>query len=115
MSADIPKPYYVAFIDEAGDPGLKTVRPVDATGATEWLCLGAVLTSVKHEDAIASWVQSLLAKAEARNRSELHYRNLTDHQKRIVVSEMAQLPLRSFILASNKKNMRGYRNERAEQ
>jgi hypothetical protein len=115
MSAEIPKPYYVAFVDEAGDPGLKAVRPVDPTGGTEWLCLGAVLTSAKNEAALASWVRSALAKADARNRSELHYRNLADHQKRIVVSEIAQLPVRGFILASNKKNMRGYRNERAEQ
>ncbi len=114
MSADIPKPYYVAFIDEAGDPGLKAVRPVDTTGATEWLCLGAVLTSVRNEAALASWVQSALAKAGARNHSDLHYRNLTDGQKRIVVGELAQLPIRGFVLASNKKNMRGYQNVRAE-
>jgi len=115
MSTYIPKPYYVAFIDEAGDPGLKTVRPVDAKGATEWLCLSAVLTSARHEASLAEWVQSALAKGGARNRSELHYRDLADHQKRIVVSELAQVPIRGFVLASNKKNMRGYRNERAEQ
>jgi hypothetical protein len=100
---------------EAGDPGLKAVRPVDPTGATEWLCLCAVLTSAKNEAALAGWVQSALGKADARSRSELHYRNLADHQKRIVVSELSLLPIRSFVLASNKKNMRGYRNERAEQ
>jgi hypothetical protein len=34
--------YYIAFIDEAGDPGLSNVRPIDAVGGTEWLCLGAI-------------------------------------------------------------------------
>jgi hypothetical protein len=59
-------------------------------------------------------VQSILAKAGARNRSELHYRHLTSPQKRIVVGKITRLPVRGFVLASNKKNMRGYRNERAE-
>jgi hypothetical protein len=43
MAAQTPDPYYVVFIDEAGDTGLKTVRPIDPVGAAEWLCLGAVL------------------------------------------------------------------------
>ena len=30
---------YVAYIDEAGDAGLKTVRPLDPSGASEWLIL----------------------------------------------------------------------------
>lgn len=34
---------YIAYIDEAGDPGLNKVRPIDANGASEWLILSAVV------------------------------------------------------------------------
>lgn len=112
--AGIPDPYYFAFIDEAGDPGLKTVRPIDPVGGTEWLCLSAVLVRAKHDADVVNWVRSILSKAGVRNRADLHYRTLPDYRKRIVVGEVAQLPIRAFVVASNKKNMRGYRNMRAE-
>lgn len=54
MATQIPEPYYVAYIDEAGDAGLKKVRPIDAVGATEWLCLGAVLIKVKYEPEVTT-------------------------------------------------------------
>ncbi|MCS3499611.1 hypothetical protein M2189_001430 [Bradyrhizobium japonicum] len=114
MASDIPKPYYIAFIDEAGDPGLKTVRPIDSVGGTEWLCMSAVVIRAKFDADVVGWVRSMLSKAGLRNARDLHYRKLADYRKRIVVSEIAQLPLRGFVLASNKKNMRGHRNVRAE-
>jgi hypothetical protein len=112
MASNTPRPYYIAFIDEAGDTGLKAVRPVDPVGATEWLCLSAVVVRAKHEADVVNWVGSILSKTG--NRPDLHYRSLSDNRKRIAVNEIAQLPLRGFVLASNKKNMRGYRNVRAE-
>jgi hypothetical protein len=90
MPADTPKPYYVA----AGDPGLKTVRPLDPTGGTEWLCRSAVLTSVKYEADLSDWVRSILSKAGAGKSSDLHYRNLLSDKRRIVANEVAQLPIR---------------------
>jgi hypothetical protein len=113
MPTAIPDPYYMAFIDEAGDPGLKAVRPIDPAGATEWLCLSAVLIKARQNADVASWVRSILTKANVRH-PDLHYRYLSDAQKRIAVNEIAKLPVRAFVLASNKKNMRGYRNARAE-
>lgn len=113
MATQIPDPYYVAFIDEAGDTGLKAVRPVDPVGATEWLCLGALVIRAKHEPEVTNWVHTILSKAGCK-RTDLHYRYLSAPQKRIALGELAQLPLRGFVLASNKKNMRRHRNERAE-
>jgi hypothetical protein len=109
-----PEPYYLAFIDEAGDPGLNTVRPIDAAGGTEWLCLGAIVIRAARSSDVEKWVRSMLLKAGGSNRSDLHYRNLPSFRKRIVCSELAKLPVRAFVLASNKKNMRRYRNLRAE-
>jgi hypothetical protein len=37
VMSSLSKPYeYVLYIDEAGDDGLKRVRPIDGAGATEW-------------------------------------------------------------------------------
>jgi len=74
-----PKALYVA----AGDPGLKTVRPLDPTGGTEWLCRSAVLTSVKYEADLSDWVRSILSKAGAGKSSDLHYRNLLSDKRRM--------------------------------
>ena len=114
MASDVPTPYYIAFIDEAGDPGLKTVRPIDPVGGTEWLCLSAVVVRAKHDADLVNWVRSILSKAGVPNRPDLHYRHLKNDQKTIAVSDLAQRPIKAFVLASNKKNMRGYRNMRAE-
>ncbi|WGR70651.1 MULTISPECIES: DUF3800 domain-containing protein [unclassified Bradyrhizobium] len=113
MATQIPAPYYIAYIDEAGDAGLKAVRPIDPVGATEWLCLGAVLIRAKHESEVQNWVRTILSKIGSK-RSDLHYRHLSAAQKRTALEMIAQLPIRGFVLASNKKNMRRYRNERAE-
>jgi hypothetical protein len=66
MATDTLIPYYITFIDEAGDPGLKTVRPIDVVGGTEWLCLAAVVVKAKHDTDVADWVGSILSKAGAR-------------------------------------------------
>jgi hypothetical protein len=107
-------PYYLAFIDEAGDTGLKAVRPLDPAGATEWFCLGALVIRANYEADLSHWVRAIMAKADARSKRELHYRKLSMDGKRAAVNELAHLPLRAFVVLSNKKNLRGYRNERAE-
>lgn len=114
IASPLPKPFYIAFIDEAGDPGLKTVRPIDPVGGTEWLCLGAVVIRASHDRDVVGWVRDLQTQAGVRNPTDLHYRNLADFRKTIVCTQLAKLPLRAFVLASNKKNMRGHRNARAE-
>jgi hypothetical protein len=114
MATGVPDPYYIAFIDEAGDPGLKSVRPIDPAGGTEWLCLGAIVMRASYSPNVVKWVRSILAAAGGTSQSDLHYRNLPNFRKRIVCSELAKLPVRAFVLASNKKNMRRYRNPRAE-
>ncbi len=113
MTTDLPNPHYITFIDEAGDPGLKSVRPIDPVGGTEWLCMSAVLIKATREADVAGWVSSMLSEAGV-NSHDLHYRKLADYRKRIVVAEVPNLPIRAFVLASYKKNMRGYRNDRAE-
>jgi len=104
---------YIAYIDEAGDPGLKRVRPIDKDGSSEWLMLSAVLMRRKWEDDVVGWVDSIRDDIGIRQRRDLHYRNLSPTRKRVTAARMAELPLRAFVVCSNKKNMRGYQNHRA--
>ncbi len=105
--------HYVAYIDEAGDPGLARVKPSDNPGSSEWLILSAVLVGIPNEKNVAPWRNEILRQIRSQ-RKDLHFTDLKPWNKRIVCSEIAKLPVRCFVVCSNKKNMRGYRNPFAE-
>lgn len=110
---DIPPPYsYVAYIDEAGDPGIETVRPCDPHGASEWLVIGAVLIEAANEADAVTWRNHIIRASSIRSPT-LHFRNLEEWQKLLVCQSLATFPLNVFAMLSNKKNMRGYTNPRA--
>lgn len=104
---------YIACIDEAGDPGLKKVRPVDPNGASEWLMLSAVVMRAKWEDDVVGWVDNIRTGLGVRQRRDLHYRTLSPTRKLAAATAIAALPLRGFVVCSNKKNMRGHENRNA--
>jgi hypothetical protein len=107
-------PYdYVAFIDEAGDPGLRRVKPLDVNGSSEWLILSAIVIGAPNEINVAPWRNDIL-RAIKSQRKDLHFTDLREWNKRIACVEIAKLPLRCFVVCSNKKNMRGYTNPFAE-
>jgi|HubBroStandDraft_2_1064218.scaffolds.fasta_scaffold77796_2 hypothetical protein len=105
---------YIAYIDEAGDPGLKTVRPVNPGGASEWLSIGAVLVQVERARDTVAWVKSIRDAIGATRGPALHFRTLDADRRLQACAELAALPVRGFVVMSNKKNMLGYRNERVE-
>ncbi len=105
---------YIAYIDEAGDPGITRVKPIDSQGATEWLSIGAILIRQAFERETVTWVRSIRETIGARQRPDLHFRDLSPSRKFAVCKEVPKLPLRCFALLSNKKNMRQHRNERVE-
>jgi len=112
---DAPLSYgFVAYIDEAGDTGLNRVRPIDPVGGTEWLCVSAVLVRVENEPNVSNWVRDIRSDIDVKQRPDLHFRKLSPTRKLAVAQCVAALPIRCFVVASNKKNMRGYRNPRAE-
>jgi Protein of unknown function (DUF3800) len=116
MSSSYPPPpyYYIAFIDEAGDPGISRVKPIDPTGGSEWLVIGGVVIEARRELEPVQWVRSLLTNVGLGQRRELHFRDLAEWRKPLVCQEAATRPLRIFAMLSNKKNMRGHTNPRAE-
>ena len=105
---------YVAYIDEAGDDGIRSVSPIDPNGASEWFVLGAFVVPI-HEDAfVQQWLNEALARLKSRQRGDIHFAKLDDGRKKIVCNYLGGLNFRWFVSVSHKPNMRGYRNTRAE-
>ncbi len=114
MTGTAPEYHYIAYIDEAGDPGLKKVRPLDEDGSSEWLILSAVVMRAKWEPDVPSWVRQLKQTIAVDTRGALHFRKLSPRRRTVAAEQVATFPLRGFAVCSNKKNMRGWRNTRAE-
>ena len=105
---------YAAYIDEAGDDGIRTVAPQDPNGASEWFVLGAFVVPI-HEDAfVQQWLNEALSRLKSRQRTDIHFAKLDEERKEIVCKYLASLNFRWFASVSHKPNMRGYRNTRAE-
>lgn len=105
---------YIAYVDEAGDPGLKKVAPLDEGGSSEWLILSAVVMKAKREVDIADWLLAAKKGIAVDIRGPLHFRNLSPTRRLAVAKRLASHPVRAISVCSNKKNMRGWRNVRAE-
>lgn len=115
MQSDAPSYSYVAYIDESGDPGIKRVKPIDRPGSSEWLMLSAVVVAAEREPEIDGWIADLTAKMNSRQMRDIHFAKLSPYRKLQACEHVAQLPVRCFVTASNKQNMRGWSNPWAEQ
>ena len=113
MTSDQAEYGYVAYIDEGGETGLTKVRPIDENGSSEWFILSAVVMRAKWEPQVVNWVREIRDGIGIKQRPDLHYRTLSPSRKVAACQRIAKLPLRGFVIASNKKNMRQHRNENA--
>ncbi len=109
-----PQYEYIAYIDEAGDPGLKKVKPLDKNGASEWLILSGVLIRRAYEPEVSRWNKDLLNLCGSHQTKQLHFRKLKPAKQIIACEYFSELPVRAFVVASNKKNMKGHRNPFAD-
>jgi hypothetical protein len=116
MGADPYNPdyEYVAYIDESGETGLKNILSIDAGGSSEWFILSLVLIPKSEEPNIGSWVQEMIRETGSNQLRDLHFAKLPDGYKGMVTASLARKPVKCFVICSNKKNMRRYRNIRAE-
>lgn len=105
---------YVAYIDEAGDPGLKKVRPRSETGASEWFILSAALVPAEVENEVPGWIDDIMSAMNSPQMQDLHFAKLTDLRKTTACSMLADRHVRLFTVISNKQNMQGYNNPLAE-
>lgn len=109
----VPEYDYVLFIDEAGDDGLKRVMPIDNQGSSEWLVISGLLVRAEDESKCRAWLDHIRNDIDATQSDVLHYRKLSLTKRRRSAELLSALPVRSFTVCSNKKNMRGYNNPRA--
>jgi len=104
---------YVAYIDEAGDPGLRKVRPRSSKGASEWFIISAVLIPADKEAETDQWIEDIIAAMRSPQMRDLHFAKLNDARKATACSMLADQHARFFAVISNKQNMEGYNNPRA--
>jgi len=105
---------FLLFIDEAGDEGLKQVRPLDENGASEYFILaGVLIRTARYAELVQSFnvIKHRLGLAPT---DTVHFRDLTSEQKTLVVSEISKLKIGLVAIVSNKRNMLRYRNTRCE-
>jgi hypothetical protein len=105
---------YALYIDEAGDPGLKQVRPRSPKGASEWFIIAGALVPVEHEAEIPDWIDEITSNLINNRLPELHFAKLNDDNKLITCSIVCTKKVRFFAIISNKQNMQGYKNPLAE-
>lgn len=113
MQQDIngtPNYSYIAYIDEAGDDGLRAVKPVTFPGSSEWLILSAVVIKAENEAKVTDWVKDIRSGFRSNQARSLHFANLSETNKLAACTKLAELDVRCFAVASNKKNMQGYSN-----
>lgn len=112
--SDFPAYDYVLFIDEAGDDGLTRVRPIDPNGASEWLVISGLLVRAEDEGRCRDWLDEIRRDIDATQSTTLHFKKLSPSKRLRAAIMLSELDVRLFVVCSNKKNMRGYRNSRAE-
>jgi hypothetical protein len=110
-----PKFDYVAFVDEAGDTGLRAIQPVDANGASEWMAMGAIVMRADLERKLPALGRRMRELLGVRQKPDIHFRNLSPAKRLLAGQLLTKCPLTAFVVVSNKVNLRGYRNEAAEQ
>lgn len=109
---DSSSPAYVVYIDEAGDPGIKT-KSDTSDQALEWFTLGTVVVDIRRDRDVVDWLRDMREAVRAQSLlSPIHYRKLSQSNQLRVCRMLSTKPVRLFAVASHKTNMRGYQNER---
>ncbi len=114
IHAMAPPVGYVAYIDEAGDTGLKNVKRPGKPGASEWFAVSAIVVRVEREHEVTGWTRKMISNLDQHQVRHLHFRELPEHKKPAVCRSLASREARIFVLLSNKRNMENYRNLHAE-
>lgn len=95
MDQDPPSYDYVAYIDEAGDPGLRKVAPRTQGGSSEWIITAAALIPAELEGEVGGWIAELMALMKSRQMRDIHFQKLSSDRKALACSYVAQLASRA--------------------
>lgn len=105
---------FILCIDEAGDEGIERIRPIDPDGASEFFVLAGVIYSSDREGEMSSLVSDIKISLGIENSKPIHFRDLNDAQKQMVLDRISGIKIGIVCVVSNKRNMKGYRNRRIE-
>ena len=72
--------------------------------------ISAVVIDAAREKELRVWLRDLVGSLRKYNASTLHFKHCDTENGRLACATIADLPLRCFVVASNKKNMRRYFN-----
>ena len=98
---NLPDPSFIAYFDEAGDPGIRTVAPIDAKGASEWFTVGCVVVRASNEPELVPLVRGIKRQIRSTQSPDLHFRNLVEDRKLQVCEALAGENMRLFVVASD--------------
>lgn len=113
---EVHRPYeYIAYVDEAGDPGLRKIESETNTGASEWFILGCALIRRRNEELLAVTNERWRSELGVRQRDFIHYKDLNSARRLKICDLAGNNENVLFSVCSHKRNMEGYRNERAHQ
>ncbi len=76
--------------------------------------MGALVVKKETSSEVVDWVKTIRQKFGPRGRPDIHYAHLKPWQRQFVCASIAEKHARCFVVVSNKKNMSGYKNPRAE-
>jgi len=105
---------YIAYIDESGDTGLSKVLGVDPHGSPEWFTLSVVVIRKSEQASLDRWISDMISATGSQQIKDLHFSRLKPLARTAVTKYMARLPIMCFVICSNKKNMKNYKNPRVE-
>lgn len=107
--------HYTLFIDEAGDDKVERLKPENAEGNSEWLCLGGYLVRAEAEADLDRRRNEILLAIHGQPGGVLHYRNLKKWNRPKAAKKLATgtFAARGFVVCSCKKTMLNHHNERA--
>lgn len=101
---------FVAYIDEAGETGLKNIVTQSNNGSSEWLILAASIISAQREKEVVSWRNEIIDQCTSRQSRFFHYRKAKLNQQIQAATRASSYSCRHFVVCSNKRNIEGYRN-----
>ncbi len=105
---------YVLYVDEAGDEGLKSLRPENPQGSSEWMVLAGYLVRAERDLVLPIHLNELRSHIDDATQGRvLHYRKLSPSKRLAATRFLAGIEARAFAVCSFKRTMLGHRNERA--
>ena len=106
---------YIAYIDEAGDDGIKKIRTETENGGSEWLVISAVVVHAENEPRLIPWLKDTIARQKRGHQIQhFHFYKLDHAGKVAACRSLAEKEVYLFSTISYKRTMENYKNPAPE-